>query len=134
MHEHDARNVLGVERHVLEAALDHGQLGFLNGKQSDATEALLARYPKDAYSRWQITQVVNHLVDVQCLTPTFNTDGERIRPYAGGITPKGYERLRQLQHPQRYWAKSNWFPLFVAASTSLLAVVDVLMRLGLIGT
>ncbi len=128
------RDVREVERRVLEAALHHGTIGYLDGKHSDASRSLMAQYPDNRDSTWQITQVIDHLVDVQCMTPMVNTEGQRLRAYAGGITPKGYERLRQLENPQWYWVKCNWFPLIVAAITFSFAAVDILIRLGLVAT
>ena len=39
-----------------------------------------------------------------------------------GLTIEGYEYLRKLEHPLRYWMRRNWFPVAVAASTFVASV------------
>lgn len=51
-----------------------------------------------------------------------------------GLTIEGYEYLRMLEHPLRYWVTHNWFPVAVAATTFLASAgaigVEVWARLS----
>ncbi len=71
------------------------------------------------------TEFLEGLVDEGFIRPLYSRDGVRGRGRYGGLTPKGIDRLDQLQHPVRYWIQKNWFPFTIAVATLLVALVNV---------
>ena len=42
---------------------------------------------------------------------------------APGLTPKGMQRLYELEHPIICWSQKNWFPLLVALATTSASII-----------
>ena len=115
-----------VEHRILEVVHDKGRLGFFNGANSPATEVLNAKYRSEAEQQ-AVMVTVQYLLEERYLFPFFDAkSGEELRNYARGITPKGIDRLRELQDPGRYWRRKNWFPLTVAVITALIGVGSII--------
>ena len=102
------------ELDILAAARDYGAIGIFNGSRSKSLRWLLSLYSDDDIKFDGIVAVfIDALVDSGHLLPVVDTQGNRQRLYARGLTPEGVRRLYKLEHPQRTWMKANWFPLLV---------------------
>ena len=117
------------ERDILAAARDYGYLGFMDGAHSEGSERLFDLYPEDS-QRFdsELNICFEFLAESRYLWPMFNSEGVRIVMCARGITPKGQQRLYELEHPIRAWLKVHWFPTSIAFATNLTAIASVVVR------
>ena len=77
-----------------------------------------------------LTCVLIHLVKHGYLVPLYEADGNEAKNgWSRGLSPQGYQRLRQLRHPVSTWASQNWFPLSVASTSAMLATASILINL-----
>ena len=117
------------ERDILVAARDHGQIGVSDGAHSKASEQLISLYPEDSRRHdSELGVCLDFLVESRHLWPIYGPDGRPQQAAARGLTPKGAQRLYELEHPVRAWSKVNWFPLAVAAATNIIAITSVVVR------
>lgn len=117
----------GMELDILEVVYEKGRLGYFNGAQSEATQALCAMYPSESEQEYMMVGL-QYLLEARYLWPFFEASSKREqRDSARGITPKGIRRMRKLQHPVRTWMRENWFPLAVAAITAGIAVANIVV-------
>ena len=110
-----AFDVTRMELDILEAihTQGDGDIGYFNGSFSPASQVLLEKYGNDDD---RLTVVIDYLVEERYLFPLYEATGKILGGgYARGITPKGYRRLQELQHPFRTWVKANAFAVTVAA-------------------
>ena len=118
-----------VELDILTAARDHGKIGFYNGAHSKASERLIALYPEDSgHADSKLSVCLEFLVESRHLWPIFNASGVLGQAQARGITPKGEQRLYELEHPIRAWLRANWFPMWIAFATNIIAISSVVVR------
>ena len=114
------------ELDILAAVRDHGEIGFSNGSQSEASKRLISLYPEDvSRSDGRVSVLVESLVNSEHLLPVNDAKGIRLRLYARGLTPKGEQRLYELEHPVRAWFKQNWFPAIVAGIAIVTSVAGI---------
>ena len=116
-----------IERDILEVANQHGMMGPESGKP--AYDALAQKYGDHRDIAQRITAVMQYLMEERYLFPLFDSEGRESRLYARGITPKGSERLKEIRHPIRTWMRKNWFPLAIAALTTTISVVSMVISL-----
>ena len=122
-------DVKQMERDILEASNTLGAIGYFNGSHSTASQVLIEKYGSREEDR-QLTTVLDYLVEERYLFPFCDSKtGEVLNGYARGITPKGYRRLQELQHPIRTWVGANWFAVFVAGVTTAIGVASVVVNL-----
>ena len=124
-----AFDVTQMERDILEAihTQGDGDIGYFNGSFSLASQVLLAKYGNDDD---RLTVVIDYLVEERYLFPLYEATGKILGGgYARGITPKGYRRLQELQHPIRTWVDANWFAVFVAGFTAAISIASVVVNL-----
>ena len=110
-----AFDVTRMELDILEAihTQGDGDIGYFNGSFSPASQVLLEKYGNDDD---RLTVVIDYLVEERYLFLLYEATGKILGGgYARGITPKGYRRLQELQHPFRTWVKANAFAVTVAA-------------------
>ena len=119
-----AFDVTRMELDILEAihTQGDGDIGYFNGSFSPASQVLLEKYGNDDD---RLTVVIEplissltdyYLVEERYLFLLYEATGKILGGgYARGITPKGYRRLQELQHPFRTWVKANAFAVTVAA-------------------
>lgn len=122
-------NLARIERDILGAVYDKGEIAFLNGSHSPASQFLSAKCSSEQELQ-AVTITIQYLLEERYLFPFF--DGrtrEELRAYARGITPKGIDRLRQLRHPALYWMQKNWFPLVVAVTSVAIGTTNVVVNL-----
>ena len=126
-------NMSIVERDVLKAVQLYGRLGPTDQEQDTALGWLAKRYDMSDHATSQLlTCVSDYLVEQRYLWPYFSSEGGQIvQARVRGITPKGIERLRELDHPVRTWVGRNWFPVVVAAIASTVALGDLALRIAL---
>ena len=114
------------ELDILAAVKNHGAMGYFNGGHSDASKRLIGWYPEDSLRfDGRLSVFVDSLVNSGHLLPVNDTNGVRQPAYARGLTPKGEQRLYQMEHPVRAWLKVNWFPFVVACVTTCVGVASV---------
>ena len=123
-----------MEKDVLRAVADYGLI--LPG--TPAERAISAEYPNEGRDLGEVidnkvTIVIDGMVADGLLFPVTSAGGPVTGGRARGLTPKGWERLYQLDHPVRLWMKQQWFPLTVAVVTSLVsagyAIADIVITL-----
>ena len=124
-----------MEKDILEKTYELGEIGLVQGPPSPATEALVDKYLSDEYGddrkvNQQIGTTLSYLIEQRYLHPYLNREGKEAKspPYARGITPKGIERLKELQHPRVCWIRKNWFPLTIAAITALIGTASIIVN------
>ena len=126
-------NMAMVERDVLRAVYDYG--GIRPGLDGpDTAYAWLAeKYDMSDLSTSRLVTCVNdYLVEQRYLWPYFDSENRQVRPsMVRSITPKGIDRLQELEHPVGTWVSRNWFPVVVAIVTSALALGDLALRIVL---
>ena len=110
-HKIDASIGRQMEKDVLRAIADHGGVS----PRSEATKTLLEKYPDEDHSDghmglFKVTDMLDGLVDDRLLRPAMDQDGKTLRAASNGLTPKGWERLYELEHPIKYWMQKQWFP------------------------
>lgn len=88
-----------------------------------ATDFLMDKYGKS--KEQEITVLVSYLVEERFLFPFFSPEGEEFKIHARGITPKGANRLRELQHPVRTWVGANWFAVVIASITAVIGIATI---------
>ena len=120
-----AHKVEEMELAILGAVDDKGTLLPFDGG-TEAQQVLSAKFPSDREQQ-DLEVTVQYLVEQRFLFPAFADSGRELSPAAGGITPKGAERLRQLQGPRSYWMGQNWFPLTVAIVTALIGIANTVV-------
>ena len=120
-----------MERDILEAVYDIGRVGFFNGSHSPASKVLNEKYSMDS-AQQQLTVLLNYLVEERYLYPYFDAKSgkERRDGYARGITPKGINRLRELQCPVGTWFRANWFGVAVAAISALIGIASIIVAIA----
>ena len=122
-----------MERDILEAVYDIGQVGFFNGSHSPASKVLNEKYSgtgMDSETQ-QLPALLNYLLEERYLYPFFDTSGKEQRGgYARGITPKGISRLRELQSSVCAWIRSNWFGVAVAAISALIGIASIIVAIA----
>ena len=124
-----AFDVKQMERDILEAihTLGNGDIGYFNGSFSPASQVLFEKYGNDDD---RLTVVIDYLVEERYLFPLYEDTGKILGGgYARGITPKGYCRLQELQHPIRTWVGANWFAVTVAVITATIGIASVVVNL-----
>lgn len=123
-----AFDVKRMERDILEASNTLGAIGYLNGSHTPASKPLIEKYGSDEAGQ-QRTAVLSFLLEERYLFPYYDTEGNEQRIDARGITPKGYRRLQELQHPIRTWVGANWFGVVVAGITATIGVASIVVNL-----
>ena len=121
-----------MERDILELVYDKGFLGFFGGSPSPATKVLSEKYSGTGVDSetHQLAALLNYLVEERYLYPFFDHSGKEQRDgYARGITPKGMDRLRDLQSPVCAWIRSNWFGVAVAAISALIGIASIIVAI-----
>ena len=124
----------GMEREVLEAVYNFGEIGCFNRCFTEASQVLIKKYPSgrpgEHDPQQPLTSVINYLLEERYLYPYIDDSGKELRDgYARGLTPKGLDRLKQLQRPVRTWISANWFPVIVAAVTASIAIASIVVNL-----
>ena len=125
MGENVTLDVKRIELDILEAAHTGGRIGYFNGDCSPATKALNEKY-STLEDQQQLTVVMAFLTEERYTFPIFDTSGKLQHGYIRGITPKGQDRLQELKHPIRTWAKANWFAVVVAFTSASIGVASVI--------
>ncbi len=123
-----AFDVTQMELDILEAVHTMGSVGYLNGSNTPATEILLEKYGSEEANR-QLNVLLAYLIEKRYLFPYFGTNGKELSGYAQGITPKGVNRLQELQHPIRTWVRANWFAVVVAGITATIGIASMVINL-----
>ncbi len=122
-----AFDVKHMERDILEAVYN---LGWILGPDSLASQSLIEKYGEDDAVQQQVTVVMNWLVEERYLFPFYDANTGKVSSNsARGITPKGYRRLRELQHPIRTWVGVNWFAVTVAVITATIGIASMVVNL-----
>lgn len=114
-----------IERDILRAARAYGHLG---GSNDEGTKWLTGLHSETRENQ-RLTVTLIALVESGHLLATRDPEGNVLQPYARGITPKGEERLYELEHPVRAWLQRNWFPFVVACVTTVVGVAGVVVPL-----
>ena len=113
-----------MERKILETAAT----GEIMTSNHPRFKSMCDYYPPE-YDQ-ALTCVLIYLVKHGYLVPLYDADGNESKSgWSRGLSPQGYQRLRQLRHPVRTWASQNWFPLSVASTSALLAMASILINL-----
>ena len=116
-----------MERDILEAAHNPGNIAVLTARATPASRALFKKYSSIEEGE-QLLAVFQYLVEQRYLMPGIDWDtGSENKYFARGLTPKGAKRLRELQAPKWTWFKSNWFPTLVAGITAIAAVGSIVV-------
>ena len=114
-----------MERDILEVAYTFGDTS-----SDEATEAIRKKCGSTPEAIGQVTVVLEWLVEERYLFPFIDSRTGRVLPAeARGITPKGYRRLRELQHPIRTWIRANWFGVLVLGVTASISVASMVVNL-----
>lgn len=113
------RSVVGaevrkMERCILEAAYTSGAI------TSELWDIVYTLYADGSErTRKQLEIVLDYLVEQRFLFPYIrqvnSTQTITLPGHAGGITPKGIDRLWELRYPRYTWFKKNFLAVVVAA-------------------
>ncbi len=117
--------VSDMERDLLRVVYIHGQLRLDVVDDDPAQEWLGARYDiinRDISRR--LSHMLNYLAEQRYLWPSFDANRKLEISIAADITPKGLERLYELEHPVQNWLRRNWFPATVATATILAVIIS----------
>ena len=110
------RKVSRMEREALEAAYTVGEIARLEDNPFSPPYLL---YAGDESSTKQLEIVIEYLVEERFLF-SYVHRGNHSQTMkvgrAGGITPKGMDRLRELRSPRRVWFEKNRLPAIVAGA------------------
>ena len=110
------RKVSRMEREALEAAYTVGEIASL---EDNPFSSPYLPYAGNENSTKQLEIVIEYLVEERFLFPYIhrgNYSQTMKVGRAGGITPKGMDRLRELRSPRRVWFEKNWLPAIVAGA------------------
>ena len=114
-----------IERDILRAARKYGHLGDSSGPRSKGTKWLTSLHPESRENQ-RLTVTLIALVESGHLVAARNEKGDVLQPFARGITPKGEQRLYELEYPVRAWLQRNWFPFVVACVTTGVGAAGVI--------
>ena len=118
------QNLKRLECDILEAVYDKG---FVL-PNSPASKVLSEKYPSE-HEQQVVTVTLLYLLEERYLWPFFNHEGrEKSAGHARGITPKGIDRLRKLQHPWWHWISKNWFPVLVTAISAGIGITNIFVN------
>ena len=105
-------------------------LGNIQRGNTFVKEFLHGKYGSSDEADQQLTVLIDYLVEKRYLFPYFgSTSHQEITGMARGITPKGMNRLQELQHPIRTWVRANWFAVVVASTTATIGFVSLAIDL-----
>lgn len=85
-----------MERDILGLAYTYGDT-----ESDEVTKAIRKKYGCTREAIYQITIVLDRLVEKRYLSPFFDSAGRVVPAQARGITPEGYRGLWELKHPIR---------------------------------
>lgn len=113
-------NYQEMERRILETAAT----GEIMTPNHSGFKSMLDNYSTE--HQQALTCTLIHLVKHGYLIPLYDADGNEAKNgWSRGLSPQGYQRLRQLRHPVRTWSSQNWFPLSVALISALLSTASI---------
>ena len=115
--------IMEMERQVLRAAQDGGRIV----EHSAALHGLSNIYSTHVEAE-ELGVMIDYLVEERYLFPLLDDAGGDKKGEARGITPKGSQRLQELEHPVREWMERNWFALTVAIVTSAIGIASIISK------
>ena len=118
-----AFDVKQMELDILETVHTRGNIGFIHKPDTPASKFHHEKYPS-LEARRQLVAVTEFLIEERYLLhfSAPNKDGDTAGPIRG-LTPKGYKRLKELQHKWKTWFCKNWFPVAVAFTTAVIGLL-----------